>query len=77
MRKLFIIPARGGSKGLPGKNIRILNNKPLIHYTIEDALAVKESNDRICLTSDDNEIIAVCKNFNELDILISIQNFII
>lgn len=34
---LVIIPARGGSKGLPGKNIRMLNNKPLISYAIEAA----------------------------------------
>lgn len=33
-----IIPARGGSKGLPGKNIKLLQNKPLIAYTIEAAL---------------------------------------
>ncbi len=31
---LEIIPARGGSKGLPGKNIKLLNGKPLIAYTI-------------------------------------------
>ena len=36
----MIIPARGGSKGVPGKNIRPLNGKPLIHYTIEAARAV-------------------------------------
>ena len=34
---LVIIPARSGSKGLPDKNILMLNNKPLIHYTIEAA----------------------------------------
>ena len=33
-----IIPARGGSKGLPGKNIRLLDGKPLIQHTIEAAL---------------------------------------
>ena len=35
---IAIIPARGGSKGLPGKNIKLLNGKPLIAYTIEAAL---------------------------------------
>ena len=35
---LAIIPARGESKGLPDKNIKILNGKPLIAYTIEAAL---------------------------------------
>lgn len=37
MNKLVIIPARGGSKGLPNKNILLLNNKPLIYYTLEVA----------------------------------------
>ena len=36
-RVLCIIPARGGSKGLPGKNIKRLSGKPLIAYTIEQA----------------------------------------
>ena len=36
---LAIIPARGGSKGLPGKNIRLFAGKPLMVYTIEQALA--------------------------------------
>jgi len=35
---LVIIPARGGSKRLPGKNLRLLEGKPLIAYTIEAAL---------------------------------------
>ena len=35
MNILVIIPARGGSKGIPGKNIKLLGGKPLIGYTIE------------------------------------------
>jgi CMP-N,N'-diacetyllegionaminic acid synthase len=38
MRILAIIPARGGSKGVPGKNIKLLNGKPLLGYTVEVAL---------------------------------------
>lgn len=38
MKILAIIPARGGSKGVPGKNIKVLGGKPLIAYTIESAL---------------------------------------
>ena len=38
MRILGIIPARYGSKGIPQKNIKLLNGKPLIAYTIESAL---------------------------------------
>ncbi|MFB0925316.1 MAG: acylneuraminate cytidylyltransferase family protein [Vicingaceae bacterium] len=40
MIPLVVIPARGGSKGVPGKNIKLLNKKPLIHYTIEAARKV-------------------------------------
>lgn len=39
---LAIIPARGGSKGIPGKNIKELNGKPLMAYTIEEALKCPE-----------------------------------
>lgn len=52
---IAIIPARGGSKGLPGKNIKLLNRKPLIAYTIEAALKAKEV-DRVMVSTDDEEI---------------------
>lgn len=56
MNRLFLIPARGGSKGLPGKNIKPLHGKPLLHYSIE--LARKFSTDEyICLSTDDAFII--------------------
>tara|TARA_R110002110_G_scaffold53643_3_gene154667 strand:- start:2817 stop:3506 length:690 start_codon:yes stop_codon:yes gene_type:complete len=56
MKKLCIIPARGGSKRLPKKNIKLLNGKPLIFYTLD---AVIKSNifDKIIFTSDDEEIL--------------------
>lgn len=59
---LAVIPARGGSKGLPGKNIRDLAGKPLIAHTIE---AAKKSRfvDRVVVTSDDEEILAVAKTW--------------
>ncbi|OGN79779.1 MAG: acylneuraminate cytidylyltransferase [Chloroflexi bacterium GWC2_49_37] len=59
---LGLIPARGGSKGLPGKNIRPLLGKPLLAWTIETA---KKSRylDRIILSSDDAEIITVAKRW--------------
>lgn len=60
---LFIIPARGGSKGVPGKNIRELNGKPLIAWTIEEAKKSKFA-DRIILSSDDAEIIQVAKEYD-------------
>lgn len=55
MRPLVVIPARGASKRLPGKNIKPLNGKPLIHYTIEAARGVFDD-DVICVSTDDEEI---------------------
>jgi len=49
---IAIIPARGGSKGLPGKNIRDLCGKPMIAYTIEAALSSKYITDVIVSTDD-------------------------
>ena len=62
MRILGIIPARGGSKGVPGKNIKILGNKPLIAYTIQAANNAKLLTD-VVLSSDDNDIINCAKNY--------------
>ena len=55
---LVIIPARGGSKGVVGKNIKLLDGKPLIQYTIEAALAVVGKED-IVVSTDSQEIKAV------------------
>lgn len=57
---LAIIPARGGSKGIPKKNMVTLAGKPLIQYTI-DAAKNSKLITRIILTSDDEEIINYCK----------------
>lgn len=59
---LAIIPARGGSKGVPRKNIRNLAGKPLIAWTIDEA---KKSRyiDRVILSSEDEEIIEVAKKY--------------
>lgn len=59
---LGIIPARGGSKGLPGKNIRLLGGKPLIAWTIEAANKSKAIT-RAIVTSDDECIIAVARQW--------------
>jgi len=55
---LAVIPARGGSKGLPGKNIRSLAGKPLVAWTIEAAKSSKFI-DRVVLSSDDDAIMQV------------------
>lgn len=59
---IVIIPARGGSKGLPGKNIKLLNGKPLIAHTIEYALKSK-CIDRVIVTTDSKEIANVAIGF--------------
>src|SRR5215831_8877346 len=55
MQLLFIIPARGGSKGIPGKNIKPLNGKPLIYYSIEFARLFSDDQN-ICITTDSEAI---------------------
>lgn len=57
---LAIIPARGKSKGLPKKNIKLLAGKPLILWTIEAAQQSKYV-DRIILSTDDEEIVNTCR----------------
>ena len=54
--------ARGGSKGLPGKNIRPFGGKPLIAWSIEQALAVDRV-DRVIVSTDSDEIASVAKDF--------------
>ncbi len=58
MRILGLIPARGGSKGVPRKNIRLLCGKPLLQYTAEVALSTKELT-RVILSTEDEEIAEV------------------
>ncbi len=59
---LGLIPARVGSKGLPGKNIKLLSGKPLIAWTIEHALKSKYL-DRIVVSTDDKEIAEVSRKY--------------
>jgi len=59
---LAIIPARGGSKGTPRKNVRLLCGKPLIAYTIEAALSSKLI-DRVVVSTEDEEIAKVSKKY--------------
>lgn len=62
MKILVVIPARGGSKGIPRKNIKPLNGKPLIYYTIDCARAICDDED-ICVSTDDEEIIQVVEDY--------------
>jgi CMP-N,N'-diacetyllegionaminic acid synthase len=58
---LALIPARGGSKSIPRKNIITVAGKPLIVWTIEQALACQRIT-RVIVTTDDDEIAAIAKN---------------
>lgn len=62
MKILVIIPARGGSKGIPHKNIKPLNGKPLIYYTIDEAREIVGDDD-ICVSTDDPEIIKCVEDY--------------
>lgn len=61
MRMIAIIPARGGSKGIPRKNIAPLGGRPLIAWTIEAACSCS-CFDRVMVSTDDEEIASVARN---------------
>lgn len=61
-RIICLIPARGGSKGIPKKNIKLLAGKPLIAWTIEQALKSKYL-DKVLVSTDDEEIAKISKKY--------------
>ena len=65
MKILAIIPARGGSKGVPRKNIIDVCGKPLIYYSIEPALKAKEAGiiDEVIVSTDDEEIADISRRY--------------
>lgn len=65
MKYLIVIPARGGSKGIPLKNIYPLCNKPLIEYTIEAALQANIHED-ICVSSDSDIILKTIEKYPDV-----------
>lgn len=62
MKSLFLITARGGSKGIPHKNIKPLAGKPLIYYSIDIARQFVQDSD-ICLSTDDDTIIKTAEKY--------------
>jgi len=62
MKIIAIIPARGGSKGVPRKNIRLLAGKPVVGYTIEHALQARQVS-RTIVSTDDVEIAKVGRQY--------------
>lgn len=69
MRKLIVVPARGGSKGIPKKNIYPVNGKPLLMYTL-DLLEETELKDAdIVVSTDSNDIKAVAKKYRNITVI--------
>lgn len=62
MKLLYLIPARGGSKGIPRKNIKELSGKPLITYSIDVARQLTDDCN-ICISTDDEEIMQVVTSY--------------
>lgn len=61
-RVIAVVPARGGSKSIPGKNIRLLADKPLIAWAITTATET-EAIDRVIVSTDDDRIASVSKEY--------------
>ena len=68
MKNLAIIPARGGSKGVPGKNMKLISGHPLIYWSIKSALQSK-CVDRVIVTTDSKEIASIANRPMEEDSL--------
>jgi len=65
VRILCVVPARGGSKGVPRKNLRVVGGKPLIVWTLEQALSARPAMD-VVVSTDDEEIAAVARSAGAL-----------
>lgn len=65
---LAVIPARGGSKGIPRKNMRLMHGRPLIEYSIENALACRYI-DTVVVSSDSDEILSFAEQFDQVECL--------
>lgn len=63
-----LIPARKGSKRLPGKHLRSLGGRPLIEWTFADAVAAGLSG-RVCLSTDDDALVALAARWSGIDVL--------
>ena len=68
MRILCVIPVRGGSKGIPRKNLREIAGKPLVAWTIEQALAAAEEvapehDLRVVVSTDDTELADIAREY--------------
>ena len=69
MKKLIVIPARGGSKGIPGKNIYPINGKPLLEYTIEVIINSNLDDTDIVVSTDSQAIKEVSEKYKEIYVI--------
>lgn len=67
-KTICIIPARGGSKSIHMKNIKLLNGKPLIHYTLKTAIESKIF-DKIVVTSDSLKILNIASKYKDVELI--------
>ena len=63
MKNIALIPARGGSKGIPRKNIKLFCSRPLIYWTINAALE-SDFIDRVIVSTEDEEIADIARSFS-------------
>lgn len=68
MKNLIVVPARGGSKGIPKKNIYPVLGKPLLEYTLEASLKAHIEGD-IVVSTDSEDIAAVVQKFQEIEVV--------
>ncbi|MBD1153666.1 acylneuraminate cytidylyltransferase family protein [Pelagibacterales bacterium SAG-MED23] len=61
---LIIVPARGNSQGIKNKNIRLINGKPLLYYSLNTARKLKINDKIIFCSTDSKKIQNICKKFN-------------
>lgn len=69
LKTIGLIPARGGSKRLRRKNLRLLGNRSLLSWAIEAGLAAEDYLDRLAVSSEDNEILAEARAYNDVDVI--------
>ncbi|SCZ81208.1 acylneuraminate cytidylyltransferase family protein [Pseudobutyrivibrio xylanivorans] len=69
MQKLIVIPARGGSKGIPGKNIYPVNGKPLLEYTLNVIGKANLSDTDVVVSTDSEDIMNVARNYSYVKIV--------
>jgi N-acylneuraminate cytidylyltransferase len=62
MKILYLIPARAGSKGLPGKNTKLLGDKPLILYSIDFAMKNINKGDELCISTNDKDVLTIASD---------------